>query len=237
LLGEFPEATYTRTVLESIGTGERTFGSIANKAGAGSPIPSGTLSPILANLTAKRVIAVDIPLSGKPDNKNKRYRVADPYLRFWLAFLQRGIAESERGRGDLVHRRIERSWASWRGRAVEPVIRESLAMMLPADEWPETEAIGGWWNRQNNPEIDLIGADRSPVANRIHFVGSIKWLEDQPFSRPDYDCLARDRFSVPGSDHQTPLVAVTRSGVVDALPLAQVWGPDDLVDAWRRTAG
>jgi len=71
-------------------TGERTFSTIANRAGAGTPIPSGTLSPILANLIAMRVVAVDLPLSTRPGAKNKRYRVADPYLRFWLAFLQRG---------------------------------------------------------------------------------------------------------------------------------------------------
>lgn len=172
----------------------------------------------------------------KQDSKNKRYRVADPYFRFWLAFLQRGIAESERGRGDLVLRRIERSWSPWRGRAVEPVIRESLAMLLPTDEWPDTEAVGGWWNRQNNPEIDLVGADRSPVAGRVHFVGSIKWLEDRPFSRRDYDCLVRDVLSVPGANRDTPLVAVSRSGVTDGIPPATVWGPDELVAAWRPTS-
>lgn len=78
--------------------------------------------------------------------------------------------------------RIERSWTTWRGRAVEPLIRESLLRLMPNDEWPETEAIGGWWNRQNNPEIDLIGADREPVARQVSFVGSVKWLD--PALRP-----------------------------------------------------
>ncbi|WP_280343454.1 hypothetical protein [Nocardia abscessus] len=71
------------------------------------------------------------------------------------------------------------------------MIRESLLRLLPDDRWPETETVGGWWNRRNNPEIDLIGADREPVAKAIHFVGSIKWLEDRPFDRHDYDTLAR----------------------------------------------
>ncbi|MET7490093.1 hypothetical protein [Streptomyces sp. NPDC005538] len=34
----------------------------------------------------------------------------------------------------------------------------------------------GWWNRQNNPEIDLVGADHEPVARQVHFVGPVKWL-------------------------------------------------------------
>ncbi|MBN3932595.1 AAA family ATPase [Streptomyces verrucosisporus] len=233
LLGEFPETSHSRAVLESVGSGERTFSAIAAQAGGSGALPAGTLSPLLKRLLDKRVLAVDLPLSDKPDTKNKRYRVADHYLRFWLAFLHRAIPLAERGRGDVALARIERSWPTWRGRAVEPLVRESLARLLPDAHWPETEAVGGWWNRRNNPEIDLIGADREPVAGKVHFAGSVKWLDNQPFGRREYDALARDVLSVPGTGPDTPLVAVSRRGVADGLPLAAHWGPEDLVRAWE----
>ncbi|MEU6584675.1 DUF234 domain-containing protein [Nocardia sp. NPDC046763] len=233
LLGEFPEASRSRAVLEAIGSGERTFSAIASAAGSSGVLPAGTLTPLLNTLQAKRIVAADLPLSTKPDTKNKRYRIADSYLRFWLAFLQRGIPLIERGRGDLALERIERSWTTWRGRAVEPVIRESLVRLLPNARWPETEAVGGWWNRQNNPELDLIGADREPIAGAVHFIGSIKWLEDRPFDSHDYDALARGVLAVPGARFDTPLVAVSRSGVHGDLPVAAHWGPEDLLRAWQ----
>ncbi|WP_243740573.1 DUF234 domain-containing protein [Streptomyces sp. 8K308] len=233
LLGEFPESSHARAVLEAVGSGERTFSAIAAQAGGAGALPSGTLSPLLNTLQSKRILAADLPLSTKADTKNKRYRIADPYLRFWLAFLKRGIPLVERGRGELALERIERSWTSWRGRAVEPVVRELLLRLLPDERWPETEAIGGWWNRLNNPEIDLIGADREPIAGAVHFIGSVKWLESQPFGRRDYDALARDMLAVPGARSDTPLVAVSRSGVAADLPLAAHWGPEDLVRAWQ----
>ena len=233
LLGEFPETSRSRTILEAVGSGERTFTAIATEAGGAAPLASGTLSPILAVLLEKRILAADSPLSTKRDTKNKRYRFADPYLRFWLALLDRGIPLVERGRGDVVLRRIERSWTSWRGRAVEPVIREALVRLLPDDHWPEIEAVGGWWNRQNNPEIDLVGADRTPVARKVHFLGSVKWLENQPFGRHEYAGLVRDMLAVPGADAETPLVAVSRCGFEDNLPLAAHWGPEDLLRAWQ----
>ncbi|WP_182875355.1 ATP-binding protein [Microbispora sp. H10670] len=232
LLGEFPETSHSRAVLSAVGSGERTFSSIATEAGGATPLASGTLSPLLSTLVGKRVLAVDAPLSAKPDTKNKRYRIADPYLRFWLAFLDRGIPLVERGRGERVLASIERSWTSWRGRAVEPVVREALLRLLPDDRWPETEAVGGWWNRQNNPEIDLVGADREPVARHVHFVGSIKWLENASFGRHEYESLVRDLLAVPGADTKTALVAVSRSGVDDNLPLAAHWGPEELLAAW-----
>lgn len=114
-----------------------------------------------------------------------------------------------------------------------PVIRESLLRLLPNERWPDTEAVGGWWNRQNNPEIDLIGADREPAARRVCFLGSIKWLETQPFGRREYDALVRDMLAVPGADETTPLVAVSCCGVTDDLPLAAHWGPEDLLHAWQ----
>ncbi|MGW5262863.1 ATP-binding protein [Microbispora sp. NPDC004025] len=233
VLGEFPEASHSRAVLSAVGSGERTFSAIATEAGGAAPLASGTLSPLLSTLIGKRVLAVDSPLSTKPVTKNKRYGIADPYLRFWLAFLDRGIPLVERGRGERVLASIERSWTSWRGRAVEPVVREALLRLLPDDQWPETEAIGGWWNRRNNPEIDLVGADREPVARRVHFLGSIKWLENASFGRHEYESLVRDMLAVPGADTGTPLVAVSRSGVDDGLPLSAHWGPDDLLAAWR----
>ncbi len=235
LLGEVPEPSYSRSALEAIGTGERTFSTIANRIGVGNPIPSGTLAPILNTLTAKRIVAVDTPLSTRPDNKNKRYRIEDPYLRFWLTFLHRGIAEVERGRGDLVAARIERSWPSWRGRAVEPVIRASLERLLPDDRLPDADVVGGWWNRQNNPEIDLVGADRNqPAASRIAFTGSIKWFETETFGQRELEPLIAGSMSVPGRDHTTPLVAVSRTGIDPRLPLTASFGPEEIITAWRR---
>ncbi|MEV0613350.1 DUF234 domain-containing protein [Nonomuraea sp. NPDC050404] len=229
LLGEFPAGGHARRALEAIGTGERTFANIAARTGGDAPLPSGTLAPVLSALTTKQVITADLPLSTKPDTKNKRYRVADHYLRFWLAFLQRAIADSERGRPDLALQRIEKSWTTWRGRAVEPVIRQALARALPDENWPDTEEIGGWWNRQNNPEIDLIGADRGPVAGQIQFVGSIKWLDNRPFDRHDYDELVRGSAFVPGAGTGTPRIAVSRAGAEPGLPLDGLWGPEDLI--------
>jgi AAA+ ATPase superfamily predicted ATPase len=233
VLGEFPGATLTRAVLGGGGEGERTCAAIAAKAGGGAPLASGTLVPIIRTLLAKGVVEVDLPLSMKSDTRNKRYRIADPYLRYWLALISGTIPLIERGRPDLAFARIEREWLSWRGRAVEPVIRESLLRLLPDVGWPHTGAVGGWWNRQNNPEIDLVGADRGPVASQVHFVGSIKWSDSKLFGQRDYDQLARDATVIPGAAPDTPLVGVSRIGFADSLPLTSRWAPADLLSAWK----
>ncbi|MFE2943507.1 DUF234 domain-containing protein [Streptomyces sp. NPDC059255] len=78
----------------------------------------------------------------------------------------------------MAFRMVRRRWTAWRGRAVEPLIRESLELAAATGElpWPEAEAVGSWWNRQFSPEVDLVGADRAPVAGTLYFAGSVKWL-------------------------------------------------------------
>jgi uncharacterized protein len=232
MLGEFPEATRARAVLEAIGSGERTFGTIAQAAGGSSALPSGALTPILAQLIARDVVAADRPLSTANSDRDKRYRVADPYLRFWLAFLSRAGAEAERGTGERSVHRVLRSFPSWRGRAVEPIVRAALTRLLPDDRWPEANEVGGWWNRQNNPEIDLVAVDRMPATRSVTFVGSIKWLEQRAFDERDLSALASGARQIPGAE-QASLVAVSRAGTAPGLDLDHAWSPADLVDAWR----
>ena len=209
LAAEFPAAAQARTVLSAIGSGERTFTNIGHKAG---DLQQTSLNRSLKLLLDKRVVEQDQPLSVKPAAKDKRYRVADPYLRFWLAFLGPHMAEVERGRGDRVLARIQASWTSWRGRAIEPLLREALDRVLVERPPLGEGVVGEYWTRTNDPEIDIVVADRHPVAGRILGVESIKWLERAPFGRRDLARLVVHRCQLPGATDNTPLIVVARSG-------------------------
>ncbi|MGW0668980.1 ATP-binding protein [Streptomyces sp. NPDC002746] len=239
LAAEFPARLQAGRVLRAIGSGERTFSGIAASTGGtdGRALAHGTLAPILTELTeAKRIVAAELPLSTQAAPKLKRYRIADTYLRFWLAHLEDAVAQAERGRGDVSAARIQRSWPSWRGRAVEPVIRESLARRVPDGLFPEATEVGGWWNRQNNPEVDLVGADAQPVARRVAFVGSVKWRDETPFGARDLAELAASAQQVPGAQ-DAALVAVSRRPPTRAAAegLAAHWGPQAVIAAGRRS--
>jgi len=233
LAAEFPVEVQARQVLSAIGNGERTWTGIQSELTGddGRQIASSSLNNALRRLEAKRVVAVDLPLSAKSGDRDKRYRVDDPYLRFYLAFLQQGVPLVERGRGDLVLLAIERSWATWRGRAVEPVIREALLRIAPDLGYPEVAAVGGWWNRQHNPQIDIVGmnGERHPG---IAFVGSIKWHEARGFGMREYVDLVRDVRYVAGVNDETALLAVTRTGTAAVEMPIRCLGPGDLLAAW-----
>ncbi|WP_225849301.1 ATP-binding protein [Streptomyces sp. HPF1205] len=225
LAAEFPQQAQARTVLSAIGSGERTFSNIARAAGGIGGTP---LQRALGLLSEKRVIAAELPLSTRP-SKDRRYRVADPYLRFWLKHLGPAMQEIERGRGDLTLQRIRANWTSWRGRAVEPLVREALARLLPDANLPAAPAIGGYWTRTNDVEIDIVGADRAPIAKDLLFVGSVKWLEKSPFDQHDLAALHRHRAAL--TPEPVPTVAVSRSGIA-CTGLDAAYGPAELLAAW-----
>ena len=127
---------------------------------------------------------------------------------------------------------VEKSWQTWRGRAVEPIVRESVQRLCLKDENCGVKVVGGWWNRQNNPEVDLIGADREPVAKKISFIGSIKWRDEQQFTYHDCADLFKAVPYIPGCQ-EAPLAAVSATGFEQDLPLRYQWSPADIVDAWR----
>jgi predicted AAA+ superfamily ATPase len=228
LAAEFPADAQARLVLGAIGAGERTHTLIGRAAGG---LPATSLNRSLQLLAAKRVVEVVVPLSTRP-SKETRYYVTDPHLRFWLAFLGPYLPEIERGRGDLTLARIQRSWTSWRGRAVEPVVRDALFRMREGGLSDDTGAVGGYWTRTNDPEIDIVGADRGPVAKRITAVGSVKWLENRPFDSHDLTRLIVHRSQLPGADESTPLVAVARSG--STVAGIRTIGPEELISAWQK---
>ena len=140
------------------------------------------------------------------------------------------MAEIERGRGDRVLERIQRDWGTWRGRAIEPVVREALSRLSPISGLPRADTVGGFWTRNNNPEIDIIGADSGPVAKKIMYAGTIKWLDNGPVTQADMNELARSLASVTGASDSTPLMAVSRVPVTAAGVISL--GPDDLLKAW-----
>lgn len=237
LSSEFPNPDAARRVLEAIGGGDRTFANIAATAGSRSGVlASGTLSPLLHRLVQeKAVVAIDEPLSTRPD-KPALYRVADSNLRLYLAILRDAQQLVMRGRAEAAFAVVQRRWETWRGRAVEPLVREALELAagVGALPWPEVRAVGGWWNRRFDPEVDLVGADRGPVAGRIHFAGSVKWVS-APFDRHNLAALRHAAEQIPGFEPgASGLVVVCRAGA--DLPQDSVdvqWGPADLLAAWQ----
>jgi hypothetical protein len=101
--------------------------------------------------------------------------------------------------------------------------------LLPAQGIPAAPAIGGYWTRSNDVEIDIVGADREPVAGELLFLGSVKWHQTAPFDDHDLVELQRHRDRV--TSEPLPLIAISRSGTITNRA-DTVFSPEALLQAW-----
>jgi AAA+ ATPase superfamily predicted ATPase len=224
---ECPPASQAHTVLAAIGDGAVTFTRLRERTG----LNEGSLSRSLDTLrNHKRLIRVERPLAAKRTSLS-RYEVSDPYLRFWLRHLRRGMEMVMRGRGDVLAQHIAADWPGYRGRAVESLARDGVERLLPDERFGQATHVGAYWTRTHDVEVDLVGGPDPDPPTEVAFIGSIKWREQAPFDREDVLELAAHRGRVPGAQ-RARLVGLSRSGfATDELDVALT--ADDLVAAWR----
>jgi uncharacterized protein len=228
LNAEFPAELNALAVAKAIGHGERTFTNIGNRAG----LSDKTLSTVLQTLERKkRLVHRAVPYSAQPRPKLARYSIADPYLRFWLFFLDEQLTTLQRGRGDVVVKRILEAWGAYRGKAIEPVVRAALERMLPDARFGDARFVGGFWNRDNSIEVDLVGGLEEAATSTVAFVGSVKWLQGS-FDRADFSDLVVHRDHIPGASSASVLVGVSLSGF-QVAGLDVELGPSEIVAAFR----
>ncbi|WP_425955161.1 ATP-binding protein [Xylanimonas sp. McL0601] len=229
----------SRAVLTTIGQGQMEPAQIV--AALGGTVPVATVHRRLEELLGLGVVTKDQPLSTKAATRVVRYSIRDPYLLFWLRFVEPSIALIDRGRGRDVLAAVEAAWSTWRGRAVEPVVRDALLRMDAARLGLSAthQTVGAWWTRTNSAEVDIVVGDRPQApAKHVLGVGSIKWTST-PFDERRLQALSVTGSQVPGFDPvSTVLLAVSRNGFRGSFPdRVRTFGPDDLVDAIRGGSG
>jgi len=228
IAAELPPHSTPRAVITAVGTGETEFTKILHRSGVGRT----SLSATLKTLAQKRIVNRQLPFAPKHQAKLSRYTIADPYLRFWLRFIAPNLPLIERRRSDLVLTRIMDGWSTFRGHAIEPIVRASIERMLPDERFGDANFVSAYWTRMNDPEVDLVGhaEDRRPKS--AAFIGSIKWRDTAPFSREDGAALAAVRTRVPLTSNATLLVGVCRNGFSPNARLDVELGPEQLLNAW-----
>ena len=116
-----------------------------------------------------------------------------------------------------------------------PSFRTRRSFGLPEDRFLVLSAVhlASYWTRKNDPEVDLVGADKRVAPAKVAFAGSIKWRETAPFDSSDLERLIATSARVPGVGPATPLVAVSRRGIDrSARKLHLGFGPADLLAAY-----
>lgn len=231
---EFPDPQAAYQVLAAIGANDTVdpgYSDILGELGEGTSRKTAetALTRSLKTLAeVKGLIEREQPSWAKPSSRLRRYRVTDPYLRFWFRYVERNVERISRGRSDLVIAAFERDWSTWRGQSIEPIVRQSverLALVEPA--LADVESVLPWWVRDNSVEVDVVAATRTTTAA----IGTIKWRSRGGITSRELDQLAAMRERVPGAA-DAKLIAICPTGqaprevdlALSAADLIGAWG-------------
>ncbi|WP_407317583.1 ATP-binding protein [Isoptericola halotolerans] len=231
---EFPDSPAAARVLAAIGADETTTPRFNDLIPAGledsevTRYQTSTTRALRVLADEKRLVVKETPAWSSSTGRLRRYRVTDPYLRFWFRYVERSLELISRGRADHAFARFERDWSSWRGRSVEPLVRESIARLAP-DEAPleSIEDVRAWWTRDGQTEVDLVGVSRE----RTVLLGTIKWRPGGEISRREITHLRGVIGTVPCSGDAL-IAAISPEGLpVDGADLT--FSAANLLSAWR----
>lgn len=203
---ELHEPTRYFSILEAIAGGATGRNEIAGVTG----IEYNQLSTYLNRLSRLRLIERRVPVTERPErSKRSRYRIRDPFFRFWFRFLY-GSSDRFAEFGDEAYDRlIEPHMSDFVAPAFEDLCCRALWTLY--DEYPVVD-VGQWWYQEH--EVDVVGltdedvliageckyqatpADFGALSSLEDHVTELRWTPDDGGNRTcEYALFSRNGFT------------------------------------------
>lgn len=142
------------SVLSVIGTGCNRLSEIAARLEK----PATSLTRPLSILVDLGLVIREVPFGTLPKNsKRTLYKIADPFLRFWLTFVEPNRSLLEAGLIDTVADIVMQSWPQYIGSVWEELSRQSVPhLSINGRRWCPASR---WWGKAigtGNLEINIV---------------------------------------------------------------------------------
>jgi AAA+ ATPase superfamily predicted ATPase len=150
---ELREPTRYFSILEAIAGGSTSRNEIAGTTG----IEYNQLSKYLNRLSRLRLVDKHVPITEEKErSKRSRYRIRDPFFRFWFHFVYGSSEQYDELGTDAYEILVEPELADFVSHSFEELCCSALRTLYP--EYTVTET-GQWWYEDH--EIDVVGLTTS----------------------------------------------------------------------------
>lgn len=149
-----------KDILHAIASGDTKWSEIQDR------IPE-KISSYLRRMETFGLIEKQFPVLEEVSAQKARYRIADPYMHFWLTFVDpiRMTDLATYHHWDQLIKLCEAGLPQFLGRMLE---RWYQAVYLESGSW---SMVGSWWDAKGNHEIDLVAIDE---LNHLILFGEAK---------------------------------------------------------------
>lgn len=226
LLDELRETTQAHSILSLVGQGCHRLSEIAGRLER----PASSLTRPLALLVDLGFVRREIPHGEHPRrSKRSRYRIADPFLRYWYRFVDPNRSVLEAGHLDAVE--APAAWSSHLAEIWEDLVREAVPRIgLGGERWGPASA---WWGRTSgarDTELDVVATSLDDPEHLL--VGEVKLAlsgADVPRMLRELDAKAHASPWARGKRLTLNLFALRQRG----RRLPQVVTATDVLARWR----
>lgn len=111
------------------------------------------------------IISAHRPLFSKPQTRNVKYFIDDNFLSFWFRYIHKHRGLVELKNYGALKQLIARDYPTYCGRYLEKFIRKQLGESM------QYTAVGNYWQRGNQNEIDVIAYNE---LTRQAVIGEVK---------------------------------------------------------------
>jgi AAA+ ATPase superfamily predicted ATPase len=170
LTDQMRDTRQAASLLSLVGQGSHRLSEIAGRIQK----PSTALARPLAMLADLGFITRETPFGAAPrDSKRTLYTIADPFLRFWFAFVEPNRSLLEAGLAKAAENTIMRSWPQFTGMAWEELARQSVPhLRIHHRSW---RPAARWWGKAadaENLDLDLVSTSLENDTDAL--VGEVK---------------------------------------------------------------
>jgi AAA+ ATPase superfamily predicted ATPase len=150
LLPELKKLSHVYTgVLSAMARFIQDANEIANQAGINTTSLGNYLPFLIEDLD---LVYKEIPVTEKPNSKNSRYVIKDPFIYFWYRYIERNRALLELGQTARVVRKIMEDLPNLEGKVLEMIFREKILAKPPM----EFDVAGSVFKNREGIEIDFL---------------------------------------------------------------------------------
>ncbi|MCR5114483.1 MAG: ATP-binding protein, partial [Bacteroidales bacterium] len=129
------------------------------------------------------------PLLSKPNSKTTSYEISDQFLRFWFRFVWPYQSLIERQQMAALRKNMGEHYEQFTGRTLEQYFQAK------AMETGEFTAVGNWWDRKGENEIDML------ALNEFDHTGIVAEIKRNP-KKINLSKLEGKVNSLPANDFQ-----------------------------------
>ncbi|WP_135230368.1 ATP-binding protein [Deinococcus fonticola] len=209
LQAELQNVARYATILRAISDGCTTWGEILNR------VPelesSQHLSPYIGKLEELRLVEVTRSLDAPPKGRNRRYRLADPFLAFWYHFVLPNSSALEAGQSEAVWQHvITPNLDKYMGDVFERICRDYLRLYGQERFGMPAREVGSIWSGDFDVDVVATLLDEQVVY------GECKWWKD-PVGQNILDHLCEKTQSVKYGKGEPQYALFARSGFTETI--------------------